>query len=357
MPNLYVTSGETYSGKSALAIGLGVRLQKDGLKVGYMKPVNINCPLCDGIANDEDVMFAKKIFNMPEAPDLIGPVALTQARLEQQLRGPEIDYEPQLMEAYRQVSQGRDVLVLEGGRSLREGYVAGLSPAKVVELLDAGVVVTLKYDDALMVDRALTAESYFGEHMGGLVINQVPKTQMDFVKDTVAPYLTRHGIKLLGVLPKEKLLAAPSVSELVEGLNAEVLCCADATSSLVEHMLVGAMSVESALVYFRRKPNKVVITGGDRADIQMAALETSTKALVLTGNLYPNPVVLNKAEELEVPVLLTSLDTLSAVETIEGYFGRSRFQQPEKMERFTAMLEEHLDFGALYQMLKLPQPG
>ena len=38
-------------------------------------------------------------------------------------------------------------------------------------------------------------------------------------------------------------------------------------------MLVGAMSVESALSYFRRKPNKAVITGGDRADIQLAALE------------------------------------------------------------------------------------
>jgi BioD-like phosphotransacetylase family protein len=123
-------------------------------------------------------------------------------------------------------------------------------------------------------------------------------------------------------------------------------------------MLVGAMSVESALTYFRRKPNKAVITGGDRADIQLAALETSTRSLVLTGNLYPNPVVLNRAEELGVPVLLTSLDTLSAVEIIERYFDRSRFQQPQKIERFTALLNEHFDFAGLYEALGIgPRQG
>ena len=52
------------------------------------------------------------------------------AKLEQQLRGPETDYEPRFMEAYKQLAAGRDVMVLEGGRSWREGYVAGLSPRR-----------------------------------------------------------------------------------------------------------------------------------------------------------------------------------------------------------------------------------
>ena len=43
MKALYVTSAETFSGKSALCIGVGLRLRKDGHNVGYMKPVNVNC--------------------------------------------------------------------------------------------------------------------------------------------------------------------------------------------------------------------------------------------------------------------------------------------------------------------------
>jgi BioD-like phosphotransacetylase family protein len=351
MSNLYITSSEVFSGKSALCVGTGMRMRADGLKVGYMKPVNINCPLCDGLAHDEDVVYAKQIFEMSEPFELIGPVALTPARFEQQLRGPEVDYEPKLKEAFAKISASRDVMVLEGGRSLREGYIAGLPPKKVVELLDAKVLVVLKYDDTLMIDRALAAQDYFGERMTSVVFNEVPRTRLEFVEEAVTPFLTRRGIQVLGALRLDPLLMAPTVIELAEGLNAEILCAPEKSIELVEHMLIGAMSAESALAYFRRKNNKAVITGGDRADIQMAALETSTRCLILTGNLYPSPAVIRRAEELEVPVLLTDLDTLSAVETTEGYFGRSRFQQAQKTERFMGMLNEYFDFAALYEIL------
>jgi BioD-like phosphotransacetylase family protein len=351
MKTLYITSAETFSGKSALCIGLGIRFRNDGVKAGYMKPVNVRCQVKEGVAYDEDVLFAKQVYDMPEPADLISPVALTPARLEQQLRGPETDFQPRLMDAFTRLSEGRDVLVLEGGRSLREGYVAGLPPKKVVDLVGAHVLAILKFDDTLMVDRAMTGQNYFGKAMLGVVINEVPKTQAEFVQQVVVPFLTRHGIHVYGVLPNDPMLSAPSVRELAEGLQAEILCSPECGDQLVEHMLVGAMSVDSALSHFRRKPNKAVITGGDRADIQLAALETSTRCLILTGNLYPSPSVLNRAEELCVPVLLTKLDTLATIEIIEEYFGRSRFQQPKKMERFSAMLGEKFDFAALYKVL------
>ena len=353
MKALYITSAETFSGKSALCIGLGLQFQKDGLKAGYMKPVNVNCQVKEGVAYDEDVFFAKQVYGMAEPADLISPVALTPARLEQQLRGPETDFQPKLKEAFAKLAEGRDVLVLEGGRSLREGYVANLPPKKVVEMVDAGVLAVIKYDDTLLVDRAMTAQNYFGKNFLGVVINEVPKTQTEIVRDVIVPFLTRHNIKVFGVLPKDQMLSAPSVRELAEGLHAEILCSSECSDELVEHMLVGAMGVESALSYFRRKPNKAVITGGDRADIQLAALETSTRCLMLTGNIYPSPSVLNRAEELCVPVLLTKLDTLATIEIIEGFFGKSRFQQPKKMERFTALLDENLDYAALYKALGL----
>jgi uncharacterized protein len=351
MKTVYITSAETFSGKSALCIGLGMRFRKDGLKVGYMKPVNVNCQVREGIPYDEDVFFAKQVYGMSEPFEMISPVALTPAKLEQQLRGPEIDYQPKLMEAYARMSEGRDVLVLEGGRSYREGYVAQLPPKKVVEALGSSVLAVLKYDDTLLYDRAMTAQNYFGPSMGGLVINEVPRAQLEFVLDVVIPYFTRRGIKTFGVIRKESMLSAPSVRELAEGLAAEILCSTECADELVEHMLVGAMSVESALSYFRRRPNKAVITGGDRADIQLAALETSTRCLILTGNIYPSPAVINRAEELCVPVLLTRMDTLATIEVIDDFFGKSRFQQPQKIERFAQLLDEHFDYDALYQAI------
>lgn len=351
MKTLYITSAETFSGKSALCIGLGMQFCKDQLKTGYMKPVYVNCPVKEGVPHDEDVIFAKEVFGMAEPIELISPAALTPAKMEQQLRGPEVDYQSKVMDAFAKLSEGRDLLVLEGGRSYREGYLAHLPPKKVVDLMGARVLAVLKYDDTLLYDRALTAQNYFGESMAGLVINEVPRNTTEFVQDVVVPYLRRHGITTFGVLPKDQMLSAPSVRELAEGLNAEILCCAECGDQLVQNLLVGAMSVESALSYFRRTPNKAVITGGDRADIQLAALETSTRCLILTGNIYPSPAVLNRAEELDVPVLLTKLDTLSTIEISGPYFGRSRFQQSQKLERLSKMMAEHFDFAALYAAL------
>ncbi|HLA45498.1 MAG TPA: DRTGG domain-containing protein, partial [Aggregatilineales bacterium] len=122
---------------------------------------------------------------------------------------------------------------------------------------------------------------------------------------------------------------------------------------LVENLTVGAMTVESALPRFRRQLNKAVVTGGDRADIQAAALETSTTVLVLTGNLHPSPAILKMAEERGVAVLLVRHNTIHAVEAIEKIFGRTRLGQAEKLNRFQAMIADHLDFPRLSKDLEL----
>ena len=79
--------------------------------------------------------------------------------------------------------------------------------------------------------------------------------------------------------------------EPVETEETESKYPSEERQELIENFSIGAMNVEQALTYFRRIPRKAVITGGDRADIQLAALETDTVALVLTGNLFPAPVV------------------------------------------------------------------
>ena len=52
-----------------------------------------------------------------------------------------------------------------------------------------------------------------------------------------------------------------------------------------------------------------------------------------------------------MPVLLTKLDTLATIEIIEGFFGKSRFQQPKKMERFRPCWKRTWTFAALYKAM------
>ncbi len=354
MATLYITSTETFSGKSALCVGIGKRLQDDGYTIGYMKPVSSGARLAAGMV-DEDAEFFKQTFNLPDAPEDMVPVGVSPRLVEDLLDGEaEEDLEGRLRAAYGRVAEGRDVVILEGGSNLREGYFIDLPTPQVAEMLGARALVVVKYgSDVQVLDDALTAQKRLGEALVGVVLNAIPRQRMPFVQESAKPALEARGVPVLAVLPQERLLLSVSVGELAEFLTGKVLCCEDKTDELVEHLMVGAMGVESALSYFRRKPNKAVITGGDRPDIQLAALETSTKCVILTGNLRPSPIILGRAEEVGVPMILVRQDTLTAVEVIERFFGKTRFHLDRKVERFEEMLADRFDFERLYAALGL----
>ena len=132
--------------------------------------------------------------------------------------------------------------------------------------------------------------------MIGVVINDIPAEHLQAVDDKMRPFLEQQGIPVLGILPKSNLLRSITVRELVHELNAEVLCCGDRLNLLVESLAIGAMNVNAAVKYFRKRQNMAVVTGGDRVEIQQAALETSTQCLILTGQLPPPPFILSRAK-------------------------------------------------------------
>jgi BioD-like phosphotransacetylase family protein len=354
MATLYITSTETFSGKSALCVGLARRLRRDGYRIGYMKPISTGARLMAGPV-DEDAEFVKQTFGLPDSLEDMVPIGIAEDTVEMILKGGgEIDFAARLLSAYERIAQGRDVILLEGGGNLREGCLIGLPTARVADLLAAGELAVIKYDDGLQVlDDALAAREHLGASFIGVVLNAVPRQRMPFVQEVVKPALDERGVPVLAVLPQERLLLSISVRELAEFLSGKILCGEDKLDELVEHLMVGAMSVDSALTYFRRKPNKAVITGGDRPDIQLAALETSTKCVILTGNLRPSPIILGRAEEVGVPMILVRHDTLSAVEVIERFFGKTRFHLEKKIQRFEEMLEDRFDFERLYAALGL----
>lgn len=353
MATLYVTSPETFSGKSAMCVGLGKRFIRDGYRVGYMKPVSTNAKRTGGVCIDEDAEFLKQCFNLQEPVTALAPICLDAADIEATLRGEKNDFVRHLQETFAAVVSEKDIMILEGGSSLSEGFMLGLPTYEVSRLLGSRELVVVKYSATSVVDDILASKALLGNSMLGAVINAVPRPKMEFVQSVVVPFLARRGIKVYAVLPQERILLSISVRELAQVLGAEILCCAENIDELVENLMVGAMSVDSALSYFRRKPNKAVITGGDRPDIQLAALETSTKCLILTGSLHPSPIILGRAEEVGVPMLLVRKDTLTTVQIIEQFFGKTRFHQEKKIQRFERLLENSFDYGDLYADLKL----
>jgi len=156
----------------------------------------------------------------------------------------------------------------------------------------------------------------------GVVLNFVPYEQLERMRGIVSSVLERCGLDVLGVVPDHRELTNPSVSDLVDILGAEVLAGSENLENLIEGYLVGAMSPESAMSWFRRSVGGALITGGDRTDLILTALETKPSAIVLTGNIYPSARVLSAAEAKKIPVLLVPYDTYTTVTRLDLLEGR-----------------------------------
>ncbi|MBC6418740.1 MAG: hypothetical protein GDA44_08060, partial [Prochloron sp. SP5CPC1] len=80
---------------------------------------------------------------------------------------------------------------------------------------------------------------------------------------------------------------------------------------------------------------------------QMAALESSTNCLILTGHVRPQPLILSRAEDLEIPVLGVNLDTLTTVEIADRAFGNVRIQELIKVQCIQESIRQYFDTNRL----------
>jgi len=346
---LLIGSTEAYSGKSAIALGMACQLQAKGLAIGYGKLLGtcFSGDRAEGI--DDDVQFVAQTLKLSDSQLQPTLLSLDEVTVHKRLRGEDqTDYRQSL--ARLAAAQSPGLVLLEGPANLEEGRLFDLSVPQVAEAIDASVLLVVR-PLSQFVDTLLSAKQRLGDRLIGVAINDVPSEQLEVVIGMVRPFLEAHGIPVLGVLPRSALLRSVSVNELVQQLKADVLCRPDRLDLMVECLSIGAMNVSSAIKYFRKARNMAVVTGGDRTDIQLAALESSTQCLILTGHLPPSPLVLSRAEEVEIPVLSVDLDTLTTVEIIDKAFGSVRLHEVIKVECITQLMAEHFDIDRLIAKL------
>ncbi len=288
---LLIGSIAAHSGKSAAVLGLGPQILDRGITFAYGKPLSLNLDAAEPSEIDSDVQFIVSALGL--TPPQIVPSLLTVngAHIQKQLQSGQ-------KAAPGSVSLSNtdhDLVLLEGPSTLAEGRLFGYSLLQQADQLGATVLLMAQCQSLAVVDELLLAQMHLGDRLGGVILNDVPEKLAPAVVECVVPFLEQHNIPVFGQIPSHPLLRSISVREMVHQLNAEVLCCGDRLNLMVEQLSIGAMNVNSALRYFNRAHNMAVVTGGDRTDIQLAALESSTNCLILTGHFSPNPIVFIRA--------------------------------------------------------------
>ncbi len=353
-----IGSCEPFSGKSALVLGIAKDLLASNHLVRFGKPLATSLEL--NAANngsleeiiDDDVRFVGETLKLPLASLIPSLEFSASSTANQRIHNNILDSKNGLNSLKASLDfSDNGINILEAAGSMHEGLLYGLSLSQLAKGLNSKVILAHFWQDARSIEALLAAKNQLGNNLIGVVLNAVNPNQIKNIKEEIVPSLSSMGLEVFGVMPRSPLLRSVTVKELVRRLEARVICCSDKLDLMVETLSIGAMSVNSAMEFFRKRRNMAVVTGADRTDIQLAALEASTQCLILTGAGEPLPQLINRSEELDVPLLKVDRDTLSTVEVIEQAFGHVRLHEAVKASYAFRLVKEHCDLDRIFRTL------
>ncbi len=340
MVALYVVSAEGAVGKTMICAGIGRHFLDEGKKVGFLKPI-ISDKRPEG-GNDSDAAFMKQVLALPEPADSLCPVISSKEAPTDKIK-----------EAYARVSQGKDVVIIEGTCGQSPDDNLSKASYQIAEALNARVIIVEGYANQSPTVKSINTYKGFGENLLGLVLNKVPGSQLMRVCEEITSTFSESELPILGVLPEDRSLLSLTIGELADYVQGEILNNAEKSAELVDNFMVETMYVDSGLEYFGRKTDKAVVVRDNRPDAQLAALETPTKCIIISGTTPPIYSVRYRAEHKGTPIILTESNPDSIIQSIENALDKGRFNQEKKLPKLSEIMEQHLSFPAIYKGLGL----
>ena len=317
MKKIVVASCHAESGKTSIIIGLAKALEEKNISCGYMKPFG------------DRLLFRKKRLWDYDAALVVNTLGL-KANAEDITIGfdhsklhfmyDEQSTKEKLIEVCERVSQGKDVVFIEGGKDLAYGHSVHLDPLTIARTLNAGLILILSgdnnkiLDDLMFLKKCLLSDDI---NLIGVIFNQVK--DIEEFKELHMASFEELQVPGLGIIPFERTLKQFTLDYLYQTLFAKIIAGEGGLNNVVNHIFVGAMSASQVVTKpLWKLENKLIITPGDRTDMITAALDSSTAGIVLTNNLLPDdPIIQSKADSKNIPILLVSQDTFATSKLID----------------------------------------
>lgn len=208
---------------------------------------------------------------------------------------------------------------------------------------------------AQSTDDILSSASSYGSRLAGVVINYVSRYRVHEVESRIIPALRQANINVIGWIPEDRRLLAPTLRLVAEHLESDFISNEEGADRLIDNFLIGGMILDWGPFYFGSRDNVGVVVRGDRPDIQLAALQTGTvRAMVLTKGARPVEYVLYEAMQRGIPLVVTDGSTEEVATKLEGLQAKVRFNHPDKVARIRELALERLDLDALEKALSQP---
>ena len=381
-PRLFVAATRQNDGKTTTALGLFAALKKRLGRIGYIKPVGQRFVEHEGKQIDEDAMLIEDSYNVQVPLEDMSPIAVEPDFTRKYIEHANNDFlVRRLQHSFDRAAWEKDFVIIEGTGHAGVGSVFDLSNARVAKLLNSKVIIVTGGGIGKPIDEVAMNKALFdseGVEVAGVILNKVLPAKREYIEDFGRRGLARLGVDLLGTIPDERLLADPELTQIAESIDGEFLHAPGDLRRRVQHVMIGAMSSGHVVDEFR--PGTLVITPGDREDIILAALSSSSlhmpphvekkgrKAppppepgtvpgplvvgVILAGDMRPHESIMAMIRASDVPVIASPLESFAVASEIHSMVVKTLPGDTLKIDRIQHLIEKYVEVDRLLEKLR-----
>lgn len=365
MRKIFIAATKQNDGKTTVSLGLICNFKDRFKKVAFIKPIGQRYLEEEGVKVDEDSVLIERVTAACQIrcglKDM-SPIAVEKGFTERYITHPDKKtITHQIKEAFKKISQGQDLVIVEGTGHAGVGSVFDHSNATVARLLGSQVIIISSGGIGRPIDEIVLNKALFeqeGVGVLGVIINKVLPEKFDKIGRLVRIGLKRKGIDVLGVIPYNPLLSQPSVEQILEETHFELLCGKDFLENYISSIIVGAMKPQDALKYISE--DSLLITPGDREDMITTVLgcyresdkrKLKVSGMILSGGIIPGKPIMDNLNKAGIPVLLAKTDTYTVASYIHDLTVKIRPKDAAKIDTVIKIIKDNVDLERILSRL------
>lgn len=361
---IYVASSESNSGKSVVTLGLMNILLGKISKIAYFRPV-----IRENDDKKEDIYIQTMLTHFGIETPYNDCFAFTYNEfLRYRSENNNSFLIDTIINKYKKLEDAYDFVLVDGMDFEGDGASFEFSSnVEIAKNLSIPMILVSKasgYSAEEITRNILATLQMLRNHDVPLIAVFANKTDPSDAEELQAVFRQRLPKYFLScVIPFIKELRSPTMKEITESIDGQLLFGQNYLSNPVNHFIVGAMQLSNCLTHLEE--NTLIVTPGDRGDIIVAMIQANLSknypkvaGIILSGGIAPEEPIIKLVEGLEtvVPIAQVQTGTFETVKNVAAVKSRIYANNHFKIDLAINTFEKNTDTVALLDKIVTSKP-
>jgi len=356
---IFIAATRQNDGKTTFSLGLMAMLKERFENIGFIKPIGQRYLVEQGYNIDEDSYLIEEIFGIKSSLKDMSPIAIEKGFTQRYIGNPDRrPLEKQIKDAFKKISEGKDLVVIEGTGHAGVGSVFDMSNAAVAKMLGSKVIIISSGGIGRPIDEVMLSVPLFqkvGVEIAGVIVNKVQAEKYKKINSLVRKGFKQHGLEVLGVIPYVGMLDMPTMEHIQDKLKGRFISGSDSNVLKIIKNIV--ISTGRPRVVFRQmRERNLIITSGDREELIKYLLKMVSRrkdysdiiaGFIITCGFMPNIRIRRMLEQSGIPTLIVEDDTYAVITKLDEMIVKIHPGEEDKINMIARLVRDHVDLDPL----------